>query len=63
MNPIALDLGIVTIYWYSIIMFVSMVVGFYFVQREARRFDIPNDYISNLAFYTIIFALLGARLY
>ncbi len=63
MNPIALDLGIVTIYWYSITMFVAMLVGFYFVQKEAKKFDIPNNFISDLGFYTIIFGLLGARLY
>ncbi|MDD2392406.1 MAG: prolipoprotein diacylglyceryl transferase, partial [Bacilli bacterium] len=63
MNPIAIDLGIVTIYWYSIIMFVAMIIGFYFVQKEARNFDIPNNFISDLGFYTIVFGLIGARLY
>jgi len=63
MNPVALDLGYMQIYWYSIFIFIGMAVAIFFVSKEAAKFNIPKDFIVNLAFWVIIFGLIGARLY
>ena len=63
MSRVALDLGIVQIYWYSICILLGMAVGMYVVYREARNKNIHESLITNLIFYTIIIAIIGARLY
>ncbi len=63
MNPILVDLGFVQIYWYSIMLFIGFLLGGYLLLREARRFNIPDQFIINMFFYTIPIAIIGARLY
>lgn len=63
MNPVLIDLGIVKIYWYSIMILLGLLIGGYLVLKESKRFKIPEDYITNMFLYTIIFGVLGARLY
>lgn len=63
MDRVALDLGFVQIYWYSICIIVGMAIGMFFVFREAKRKHIKEDVMSDLVFYTIIWAVIGARLY
>ena len=63
MSRVALDLGVVQIYWYSICILLGMAAGMYVVYREARNKNIHESLITNLIFYTIIIAIIGARLY
>ena len=63
MNPVLLDLGVVQIYWYSVMILLGVFVGGSLIIKEAKRFKIPEDYILNLILFTIIFGILGARLY
>ncbi len=63
MNPIFLDLGIVSIKWYAVFIFIALIVGGAYVIKESKRFGISEDDIINLAFWLIPFALVGARLY
>ena len=63
MNKVLLDLGIVQIYWYSICILIGMMVGMFLVYRETIKKGISDSLITNLIFYTIIVAVVGARLY
>ena len=63
MNPILIDLGIISIKWYSVMILLGMLFGGVVVLREAKRWEINEDFVINLFFYTIISALIGARLY
>ncbi|MDD3453048.1 MAG: prolipoprotein diacylglyceryl transferase [Bacilli bacterium] len=63
MNPIALDLGYVTIYWYSIFIFLAFLIGGTLALNESRKWRISEDFMINLFFYLIISAMIGARLY
>lgn len=63
MNDVFLDLGIITIEWYSVFIFLGIIVGGFFVLRESRRWRIKEDFIINLIFYAIPIGLIGARLY
>ncbi len=63
MSPIAIDLGIVQIYWYSITMLLAVIFGSMLAYFELKRLKIDEYYFFNMIFYTIIFAFLGARLY
>lgn len=63
MDKIALDLGFIQIYWYSVFIFIGILFGSAIIIRECRKQRINEDFIVNLIFYTIITALIGARLY
>ena len=63
MDRVALDLGFIQIYWYSICIVVGMAVGMYLVYREAARKSIGENTMTNLIFDTIIISIIGARLY
>ncbi len=63
MNRIALDLGFVKIYWYSITMFLGVIVGIIVAYIEIKRKKINLNEFSNMAFYAILFGFVGARIY
>lgn len=63
MDRIALDLGFFQIYWYSIFIFLGVLFASFIILREARKQHINEDFIVNLIFYSVIFGLIGARLY
>ena len=63
MSRVALDLGVIQIYWYSIFIFLGVMLGSFVILRECKKQKINEDFIINLIFYTVIFGLIGARLY
>ncbi len=63
MNGILIDLGIITIYWYSVFIFLAILIGGNIVLNEAKRFNIPENFMLNLFFWIIPTALIGARIY
>lgn len=63
MNPIFLDLGVIQIYWYSVLILIGFLIGGALALWESRKWEIPEDFMVNLFFYIIIFAFVGARLY
>lgn len=63
MNQVIFSIGNFEIRWYSILILVAILIGIKLAQREGRKFNISDDFIFNLAFWTIIFALIGARSY
>ena len=63
MNRIALDLGIIQIYWYSIFMFLALLAGSIVVYREFKKTKVDEEFFINLAFNIIIFGVIGARAY
>lgn len=63
MSRIALDLGFIQIYWYSIFIFLGVLVASTVILRECKRQKINENFITNLIFYTILVGLIGARLY
>ncbi len=63
MNRIALDLGFIQIYWYSIFMFISILVGSLVIYFEMKKRGISEEFLVNLIFYGVVFGIIGARLY
>ena len=63
MNRVALDLGIIQIYWYSIFVFLGILVASMVIYKEFKKRNVDEDFFVNLAFNTIIFGALGARIY
>ena len=63
MNRVALDLGFIQIYWYSITMFLGVLLGIIIAYIEIKRKKINLTKFENMAFYAIIFGFIGARIY
>lgn len=63
MNKVLLDLGFIEIRWYSVIMLVAILSASYVILKEAKKKGFTEDFLNNLFFYTIICAIIGARLY
>ena len=63
MNRVALDLGFIEIYWYSLTMLSGVLFGCLYGYLEVKRLKIDKEYFFNMIFYTILFAFLGARIY
>ncbi len=61
MNPIAIDLGIVTITWYAIFIVSGMLIGIAIAVREGKLHNIDKELIYDYAFYAVLFGFLGAR--
>ena len=63
MDRVALDLGIIQIYWYSIFIFLAMLVACFVIYNEAKKRNVDEDFLVNLTFNSVIFGIVGARLY
>lgn len=63
MNPVLIDLGFIKIYWYSIMILIGVFIAGSLIIKESKKYKIPEDYIVNMILYTILFGIIGARLY
>lgn len=63
LNPIALDLGLITIYWYGLIIGLGAFLGYLIANREAIKRGLPKDMFADLLLYAIPIAIVSARLY
>lgn len=63
MSKIALDLGFVQIYWYSLFIFIGIIVASILIFKESKKIGIDENFLINLLFNTIIIGIVGARIY
>lgn len=63
MDPVFLKIGNFEIKWYSILILLGVIIGYYLLQKEAKKYNYPQDFIFNMFFWIMIFGFIGARLY
>ena len=63
MNPVMISIGNFEIRWYSVFILIAFFSATYLIEKEAKRFDIDKNFIFNLLFWTLIFGIIGARIY
>lgn len=63
MDRVAIDLGPIQIYWYSIFVFLGLLLASIIIFKEAKKRKINEDFMVNLICDSIIIGLVGARLY
>ena len=61
-DPIAIPIGH-GIYWYGIILAAAMLCGMYFSMRQAPRFGLTEDHISDMVLWAVPCCILGSRTY
>lgn len=63
MDRVAVELGPIQIYWYSVFVFIGLLVASIIIFKEARKRKINEDFLINLICDSIIIGLIGARVY
>ena len=63
MNRTILSIGNFHIYWYSVLIATGIIIGLYLLMKEAGKQNISKDTVIDIAFYTIIWGIIGARIY
>ena len=63
MNPILIDLGFISIRWYSVLILLAFIIGYFLVVNRCKKKQIPLSIMSDICFYLVIVCVLGARIY
>jgi phosphatidylglycerol:prolipoprotein diacylglycerol transferase len=63
MHPEIFKLGPLAIRAYGLMLFISFLVGLFYVRSRARFKGVDPDFTVNLAFLVIVAGVLGARLF
>jgi len=62
-DPVAIQIGPVSVYWYGIIMTTAFILGTALAYHHASKSGIDPEHILNLLILVIPAAIIGARLY
>lgn len=62
-NPVFFSAGTIHIYWYGLIVVLSILAGLAVTVFLGKKYNIQQDTILDLAFWLIIGGIIGARLY
>ena len=62
-NPIALELGPISVRWYGIIIAVGILSGYFIAQEGVKRIGFDTDTLVDIIFWSAIFGFIMARLY
>ncbi len=62
-DPIAFQIGPVTVYWYGLLIATGALVGAWLASLEAQRRGWDPDHVWNALVVCLILGLIGARLY
>jgi len=62
MFPILIKIGPVTIHTYGFMMALGVAFGLWFLFSQAKKYDLDASKLIDMAFYTIIISLIGAKI-
>ena len=63
MNPVMFMIGDFEIRWYSLFILIGVILAYSYFEYEGSKYKLSKDFIFNLTFWTVIFGLVGARIY
>ena len=63
MERVFLKIGPIMIYWYSVLIVLSVLIGAYFASRIAKNNGVGKDFLLDLLFYLVPVGIIGARIY
>jgi prolipoprotein diacylglyceryl transferase len=61
-SPIIFKLGEIEIKWYTFMLYIALVAGYYIYRKMITRENKPIVLLNNILFPTVLSAILGARL-
>ncbi|GEN51226.1 prolipoprotein diacylglyceryl transferase [Alkalibacterium pelagium] len=62
-DPVAISIGPIKIYWYGIIIALAMLIGISLATKEAQKLGLEKDTMVDMALWAIPIGFIGARLY
>ena len=62
MNPIAIEIGPISIYWYGILIALTFMIGYFITRANTHRYGMDMDVVDDLLFKMAIALIVGARL-
>lgn len=62
-DPVAISIGPIKIYWYGIIIALAMLIGISLATKEAQKLGLEEDTMVDVALWAIPIGFIGARLY
>ena len=62
-KSIIFSLGPISIHWYGFLMVLGIIGGFFIIWQLAKFYGIRKEQLFDIAFYGLIFGLIGARIY
>lgn len=64
LNPVALNIGPLSIYWYGIMYLIGFVLGYIYLLRSdfVKKRNFSKDDIENVFFYALLAVIVGGRL-
>ena len=63
LNPVAFQIGPISVHWYGIILGTAAFIGLLLAVREGKRFGISPDFFMDLFLIGAPSAIVGARIY
>ncbi|PYZ92969.1 prolipoprotein diacylglyceryl transferase [Salipaludibacillus keqinensis] len=63
LNPIAFEIGPISVYWYGILIGLGAFLGYLLANHEAKKRGFPEDMLADLLMFALPAAIIGARLY
>lgn len=63
MSKVLFQIGPITIYWYSFLILVAVIVGYQIVVSYSKKISYKTNEIMDMVLYLVIFSIIGARAY
>ena len=63
MNRVLVTVGPISIYWYSFLIIMSVIVGYNIIVNYSKRLSYKTGAIMDVTFGLVISAIIGARMY
>ncbi|HDK9635533.1 TPA: prolipoprotein diacylglyceryl transferase [Staphylococcus aureus] len=62
-DPVAFNLGPLSVRWYGIIIAVGILLGYFVAQRAIVKAGLHKDTLVDIIFYSALFGFIAARIY
>ncbi|HEG9816014.1 TPA: prolipoprotein diacylglyceryl transferase [Staphylococcus aureus] len=62
-DPVAFNLGALSVRWYGIIIAVGILLGYFVAQRALVKAGLHKDTLVDIIFYSALFGFIAARIY
>lgn len=63
LNPIFIELGPITIYWYAVIIVTGILIALWMATKESVRLGMSQEVFADLLMYALPIAIISARFY
>ena len=63
MNPVLVNIGPISIRWYSILILLAFTIGYILVIKQVEKRGINKKIVNDICFNLVIISIIGARIY